>query len=58
VQTGSRYLGGYSGSQADRELGDQEKVSFWTSVVTDLVFAALSHPQTVFAGLQKSMQHK
>jgi hypothetical protein len=50
VQTGSRYLGGYIGSKADRE--------FWTSAVTDLAFAALSHPQTAFAGLQKSLQHE
>jgi hypothetical protein len=26
--------------------------------VTDLAFAALSHPQSAFAGLQKSLQHK
>ncbi len=58
VETGSRYLGGYIGSQADRELWVQEKVSFWTSAVTDLAFAALSHPQTAFAGLQKSLQHE
>jgi hypothetical protein len=58
VQTGSRYLGGYIGSKADRELWVQEKVTFWTSAVTDLAFAALSHPQTAFAGLQKSLQHE
>jgi hypothetical protein len=58
VQTGSCYLGGYIGSKADRELWVQEKVTFWTSAVTDLAFAALSHPQTAFAGLQKSLQHK
>jgi hypothetical protein len=58
VQTGSRYLGGYIGSKADRELWVHEKVTFWTSAVTDLAFAALSHPQTAFAGLQKSLQHE
>jgi hypothetical protein len=58
VETGSRYLGGYIGSRADRELWVQEKVAFWTSAVTDLAFAALSHPQTAFAGLQKSLQHE
>jgi hypothetical protein len=58
VQTGSRYLGGYIGSKADRELWIQEKVTFWTSAVTDLAFAALSHPQTAFAGLQKSLRHE
>jgi hypothetical protein len=36
----------------------QEKVAFSTSVVTDLAFAALSHPKTSFAGLQKLLQHK
>jgi hypothetical protein len=45
VQTGSRYyLGAYIGSQVDRELWIQEKVTFWTSAVTDLAFTALSHP--------------
>jgi hypothetical protein len=59
VTTGSRYLSGYIGSQADRELwGVREKVTFWTSAVTDLAFVALSHPQTAFAGLQKSLQHE
>jgi hypothetical protein len=58
VQTGSRYLGGYIGSKADQELWVQEKVTFWTSAVTDLAFAALSHPQTAFAGLRKSLQHE
>ncbi len=59
VQTGSRYLGGYIGSKADRELWVQEKVTFWTSAVTDLAFtAALSHPQTAFTGRQKSLQHE
>jgi hypothetical protein len=58
VETGSRYLGGYIGSKANQKLWVQEKVTFWTSVVTDLAFAALSHPHTAFAGLQKSLQHK
>jgi hypothetical protein len=58
VQTGSHYIGGYIGSKADRELWVQEKVTFWTSAVTDLAFAALSHPQTAFSGLQKSLQHE
>jgi hypothetical protein len=58
VQTGSRYLGGYISSKADGEMWVQEKVTFWTSAVTDLAFAALSHPQAAFAGLQQSLQHK
>jgi hypothetical protein len=58
VQTGSRYLGGYIGSKVDRDLWVQEKVSFWTSAMTDLAFTAISHPQTAFAGLQKSLQHE
>jgi hypothetical protein len=54
VQTGSCYLDGCIGSKADRELWVQEKVTSWTSAVTDLAFADLSHPQTAFAGLQKN----
>jgi hypothetical protein len=46
------------GSRADWELWVHEKVSFWTSAVTDWAFAALSHPKTAFAGLQKSLQHE
>jgi hypothetical protein len=58
VQTSSCYLGGYIGSKSGQELWIQEKVTFWTSAVTDLAFTALSHPQTAFAGQQKSLQHK
>jgi hypothetical protein len=36
----------------------EKKVTFWTSAVTNLALAALSHPQTAFAGLQKSLQHE
>jgi hypothetical protein len=36
----------------------QEKVTFGTSAVTDLAFAALSHSQTTFSGLQKSLQQE
>jgi hypothetical protein len=43
VTTGSRYLGGYSGSRVNRELWVQEKATFWTSAVNDLAFTALSH---------------
>jgi hypothetical protein len=51
-------VGGYIGSKANRILWVQEKVTFWTSALTGLAFAALSHPQTAFAGLQKSLQHE
>jgi hypothetical protein len=44
VQTGSCQVGGYIDSKANRELWVQEKVTFWTSAVTDWAFAALSHP--------------
>jgi hypothetical protein len=43
VTTSNRYLGGYIGFRVNRELWVQEKATFWTSVVTDLAFAALSH---------------
>jgi hypothetical protein len=51
-------MGGYIGSKADRDMWVKEKVAFWTSTVSDLAFAAISHPQTAFAGLQKLLQHK
>jgi hypothetical protein len=46
------------GFKADRDMWVQEKVAFWTSAVTDLAFAAISHPQTAFARLQKLLQHE
>jgi hypothetical protein len=55
VTTGSCYLSSYISSQADWELWVRKKVAFWTSAVTGLAFVALSHPQTAFAGLQKSL---
>jgi hypothetical protein len=59
VQAGSRYLGGYIGSQANRELWVQEK-----GLLLDQCGVRFgrrrsrSHPQTAFAGLQKVLQHE
>jgi hypothetical protein len=36
----------------------QEEISFWSSVVTDLAFKALSCPQTDLSGLKKLLQHE
>jgi hypothetical protein len=49
VTTGSRYLGGYVGSSSEQELWVQEKMSIWTSVVTDLAFTALSQAAKIAA---------
>jgi hypothetical protein len=54
VTTGSPFIG----SQGNKEEWVREKVAFWSSAVTDLALAALSHPQTAFAGLQKLLQHE
>jgi hypothetical protein len=51
-------LGGYICSSFDKELWVQEKVSLWTSVVIDLAFTVLSHPQTASTGLHKTLQHE
>jgi hypothetical protein len=34
----------------------ESKVADWTNAIADLAFVALSHPQSAYAGLQKSLQ--
>ena len=56
VVTGHRYLGGFLGNVlAEREwLG--KKVQGWKESVAILAGVAIKHPQSAFAGLQKSLQ--
>ena len=56
VVTGHRYLGGFMGDvSAEREwLGN--KIQGWKESVAILAGVALKHPQSAYAGLQKSLQ--
>jgi hypothetical protein len=56
VQTGHQYLGGIIGSSDDQSMWIESKVADWTNAIADLAFVALSHPQSAYAGLQKSLQ--
>ena len=58
VVTGHRYLGGFLGDVlAEREwLG--KKIQGWKESVAILAGVALKHPQSAYAGLQKSLQQQ
>ena len=56
--TGHRYLGGFIGD-ADAERGWLwDKIRGWTESVKLLAGVAHKHPQSAYAGLQKSLQQE
>ena len=55
VVTGSRYLGGFVGERETEGQWMQEKVEGWAESVRTLAGVARKHPQSAYAGLQKSL---
>jgi hypothetical protein len=53
IQTGYCYLGGFIGSTDNQMVWIEGKVADWRSVIADLTFVVLSHPQSAYSGLQK-----
>jgi hypothetical protein len=58
VVTGSRYLGGFIGEKADQREWVEKKAQTWADSVLELSKVAGRHPQTAYAGLQKSLQQE
>ena len=58
VVTGSRYLGGYIGELETEAQWVKEKVEGWSDSVRTLSGVAHKHPQSAYAGLQKSLQQE
>ena len=58
VVTGHRYLGGFIGNAAAEREWLKEKVQGWTELVSVLAGVAHKHPQSAYAGLQKSLQQE
>ena len=56
VVTGSRYLGGFIGERETEEQWIKTKVEGWAESVKTLAGVACKHPQSAYAGLQKSLQ--
>ena len=56
ILTGSRYRGGFVGSKADQDCWMGEKVEVWRDSLATLARVACRIPQTVYKGLQKSLQ--
>jgi len=52
---GSRYLGGHVGETSSRNAWLEEKISNWRAGIQELAQAAGACPQSVCAGLQKSL---
>lgn len=58
VTTRSRYLGGYVGDASALDKWLKAKISDWSHGIQELAQVASSHPQSAYAGLQKSLQHE
>ena len=58
VVTGRRYLGGFIGKQETEARRIQEKVEGWAESVRTMAGVARKHPQSAYAGLQKSLQQE
>ena len=58
VVTGHRYLGGYIGDGEAERGWTKDKIQGWTESVKILTRVAPKHPQSAYAGLQKSLQQE
>ena len=58
VLTGHRYLGGFLGDMAAEREWLEKKVQGWKEFVRILAGVTLKHPQSAYAGLQKSLQQE
>ena len=59
ICTGTRYLGGWIGTEVSRDEYVTEKVLGWESTVKELAMVASQHyPHSAFTGLTKSLQHQ
>ena len=58
VVTGSRYLGGFIGGRVTEDQWIKAKVEGWAEWVKTLAGVARKHPQSAYAGLQKSLQQE
>ena len=58
IVTGSRYLGGFVGEQETENQWVRTKVERWEESVSNLAGVARKHPQSAYAGLQKSLQQE
>ena len=58
VVTGSRYLGGFIGERETEDQWVKDKLEGWAEFVGTLDGVAHKHPQSAYAGLQKSLQQE
>ena len=58
IVTGSRYLGGFVGERGTERKWVKTKVEGWAESVKMFTGVAHKHPQSVYAGLQKSLQQE
>ena len=58
VVTGHRYLGGFMVDVSAEKEWSGKKLEGWTESIATLAGVALKHPQSVYAGLKKSLQQE
>jgi hypothetical protein len=58
ITIGTRYLGGFVGSDKDQSDWVNSKTSDWSTAIGDLSQVAARFPQSAYCGLQKSLQQE
>ena len=58
VVTGHRYLGGFIGDRESEERWLAENIKGWEESVETLSRVSCKHPQSIYAGLQESLQQE
>ena len=56
VVTGSRYLGGFVGTEAAHDQWLEEGMEGWRALVAIMAEVAVNFPQAAYMSLQKSLQ--
>jgi hypothetical protein len=58
ITTGSRYLGGFIGEEAEFETWIEGEARSWGEAIGELALAAKHFPKTAYSGLHKSLQQE
>lgn len=58
VRSGHRYLGGFVGEQDDELAYYGDKIAEWRSYIARMGVATTKYPQSLYAGVSKSLQHE
>jgi hypothetical protein len=55
-KTGSRYLGGFIGDEAEIDEWMDDKIDHWVEEIKQIALVSKSYPQSTYAGMQQLLQ--